>query len=1221
MPPNPISSTLLKKLATYPQALPISAYAAELSDAIARNQVIIVCGDTGSGKTTQLPKIAQLVCAQTPGMVACTQPRRLAAISMAKRVAEELSVNLGDFVGYQHRFENRASQQTQIKFITDGILLAQTKRDPLLKKYAVLIIDEAHERSLNIDFILGLIKRILPKRPDLRVIISSATLDSAGFSAFFNQAPVLNIPGRLFPIDRTFAPLEDEDDDDLPRRVANAVDTLHSVSGDILVFLPGERDIRDTKEMLQGRHLPQTEIIPLLASLPTGEQERAFKLSSNRRIILATNVAETSLTIPGIRCVIDSGLARIKRYNPKTHIQQLKIEPISQASCRQRMGRCGRVGPGTCVCLYSEDDFNRREANSIPEIKRSALAGVILSMYDLKLGSIDDFPFIEPPSSAMIREGYRELIELNAISNGPQGWHVTPIGRALMDMPIEPRYARMILAAREEQAMRDTLTVVAGLACDDPRQRPVDKQDEADRIHRGFLTVNSDFTAMLNLWNWYHDPAQGSSQSAKRKRCKASFLSFPKMREWEAIRDQLESICRDKHLPVTQAQGGQVGLHKALLAGLLSRIGHKDPESSDYHASYNVRFAVFPGSGLNKIKLPKETKVKPGELPIARTWLIAAELVDTSRLFARRVATLDPKWIEPIAKHLCKYHRYNPFWDAEKGFVRIHEQATLFGLVIVENRLRDYSRIDPLDAREIFIRDGLIQANGLRRPPQVIAQNQKRQHHLLLAADHARQPTYALQDAFIAFYQRCLPEDVSNLPALLRHIKIAPQALLMSDEDFPIDCATQHDFPTEIAVNGLTLPLHYKHAPGAEDDGVSCTCRPSQLADLKSWHHDWLVPGLLQDKLRWLINSLPNKVRRALPPSSELLERLTSHLKPYQRPLIDALYHTIAQTFAIKIADDNWCINRLPEHLQMNFRIVNDKGHLLAQSRNLDALIKDYAVKPTIEESFSIATFDFTLKDHEILVDQAGILKVGQCLDPVQAQITHRNALIRLFQMLLGSQYSSYETLPTLPHNIKQFLKSAEITPINIGKEIAQVALAQTFIDGKAPIRSMADARTRFSACKGAHSRMNSAWRQLIVAILHQAAALEYQAQIATGILQESLDQILDQLAWLIFDGFILAIPPQALQNYPLYLEAIDIRLDRAKDNPGADIRKAAQVQPHWQHYLDLALKPKPNRIDPILLDQYRWAIETTRIQLFAPTLKAPPIATPLNKLHAALDR
>lgn len=1181
----------------YPPELPITAHREELIELIRGHQVLIVCGDTGSGKTTQLPKLL-LEAVPRAKLIGCTQPRRLAAIAMAQRLSREFGTAPGDFVGYQHRFETSLSPETRIKFMTDGILLAETRRDPLLKRYAAIIVDEVHERSLNIDFLLGLLKRILPKRPDLKLILSSATLDAQAFSAFFGDAPVCTIPGRLFPIDCQWRPVEDEADDDLPRRIANAIDTLDR-EGDVLVFLPGERDILETKELLEGRHLTRTEIIPLMASLPKGEQARAFRTGPLRRIILSTNVAETSLTLPGIRAVIDSGLARIKRYSAQTHIQQLKIEPISQASARQRMGRCGRVGPGTCIRLYSEEDYTKREQQTPPEIKRSSLAGVILSMFDLNLGSIDAFPFLEPPSGAQIREGYRELIELGALEKHGEAWQVSSIGRKLNAFRIEPRYARILLAAHRQANLRDALTVVAGLCCDEPRQRPIEKQTEADRAHQVFLTANSDFTAMLNLWSWYTDAKLPQSQSARRKRCKEHFLSYSRMREWIQLREQLEESCRDLHLDCTEHRGGEGALHRALLSGLLSRIGHYDSERGDYRGMFSTRFSIFPGSGLLKKKPPKEVKRDPDAVPFSRDWVMAGELVDTSRLFARRVACIDVRWIEPLATHVCKVHHHSPFWDIDAGFVRVHEQVTLFSLLLVPKRLRDYTRINPVEAREIFIREALMTPEGLRRPPKWLQENWRRQ--ALQRID---------EDALFAFYDQHLPQNVCNQPSLKAVV------LPLTERDFPIDRQRLADFPAELTVNGECVEMAY-----GEDDAPTCICQPSQLAALATWHAEWLVPGLLDKKLFWMLNALPNKSRRLLTPLDETVTLLRKHLEPYRRDLNDAMYKALLSVKLLRVDEAVWREEAVPEALRMNFRVIDAQGKQLAQGFNLALLVEMFSPKGHHAQpvAFDLKTFDFDLKTPEdILIEQGDGLAVTHDADLTRAKTRHHAALLKLLRLTLGNTGKTLQQGASWSKTVTAFLKSAEISAEQLGADILTIALNETFLT-KGELRSMEAFRQRYAREKGRLSTVVSTWRRRFNAILESAAQLEAEASNATGILQESLDDVLDQLAWLVFDGFAATVPPEELEHYPLYLEGVDVRLQRARHNPGGDVRKLTQCQAAWMRYCDFIAKP-PAHYDACALSDYRWALESLRLMLFAPELK-PPVTTSLKKLDQLWSR
>jgi ATP-dependent helicase HrpA len=1175
---------------TLPPELPISAHADEILAALKCRQVVIVCGDTGSGKTTQLPKLAAMAHPQARGLIGVTQPRRLAAIAMARRLAEEVGSPLGAMVGYQHRFESKLSQATRFKLMTDGILLAETRHDPLFKRYSTLIIDEAHERSLNIDFLLGLIKRILPKRPDLRVIISSATLDASRFSAFFDNAPVSNVPGRLFPIETIWSDEEEDEADDLPRRVANAVDLAGIDSGDILVFLPGERDIRETMAFLEGRRLPRTEILPLLASLPPGEQARVFKSSAFRRIILATNVAETSVTIPGIRVVIDTGLARIKRYSPQRHIQTLRIEPISQASARQRMGRCGRVGPGTCIRLYSEQDYQKREAHTAPEIKRTALAGVILTMADLRLGRIEDFPFLEPPAGVAIREGYRELLELGALqrvtpasATDAREWRLTPVGRALATFPVEPRFARILLAADAECALRDALTVVAAMACDEPLLRPLDKAAQADQQHAKFRCVNSDFNSRLKLWAWWHDTALGTSETQRRKRCKTHFISYPKMREWANIRAQLEELCRDKRMHVTEAKGGEVGLHRALLCGLLSRIGHYDAEAKEYRGAFAVRFSLFPGSALAKAarkERPNEThrqprpKYNPDALPESREWVLAGEIVETSRLFGRTVACIDPRWIEPIAGALCKVHRHSAFWDADKGFVRVHEDVTLFGLPIAAGRLRDLSRLDPEAARRFFIADALCVPDAIRTPPKWLQANWRKQRLLEQVFALQRNHRDALRDALIAFYEAHLPADVCNVPQLLKHCPALP----LKGADFAVDAATLKEFPESVEVGGETFPLNYVHAPRTVDDGVSVIATPENLHLLAHWHSEWLVPGVLPGKLLWMLSALPSRVRHVLGNLTETQEMLLSKVKPYARPLNETVFRLLRDERGVRVDESLWEEDRMPDHLRMNFKVMQG-NQLLGQGRNLKPLIELFA----------------THKD-------APAPKSSTLADPALARLANHRECIEKLKEISGNRWSNYAQFPSLTPQVKSFLKEAEIDVTRLGQEMFTRVIEETFLRNPDDPQTEAELQARYSACKGRIATVAADWRRRITYILSEVARLEHRAQTATGVYPETTEDILDQLAWLIFDGFIAIVPAEMLERYPQLLKAIDERLERARNNPAGDRKKMEGIHPFWNRYLEFVQRPKKPRHDPVALSQYRWAIESLRLTTFCPS-------------------
>ena len=1177
-----------------PPELPIAAHADALKAALRDNPVVIVCGDTGSGKTTQLPKLALLARPEARGLVGVTQPRRLAAIAMARRLADEVGSPLGQAVGYQHRFERRLSPQTRLKLMTDGILLAETRDDPLFRRYSTLIVDEAHERSLNIDFLLGLLKRALARRRDLRVVVSSATLDAARFADFFGGAPVIAIPGRLHSIETLWLPEEEAEEDDLPRRVANAVDLLGPESGDILVFLPGERDIRECMAFLEGRRLPRTECLPLLASLPPGEQARVFHPSANRRIVLATNVAETSVTIPGIRAVIDSGLARIKRYSAQRHVQTLRVEPISQASARQRMGRCGRVGPGVCVRLYSEEDYLRREAHTAPEIKRTALAGVILTMADLRLGPIEGFPFLEPPTGAAIREGYRELLELGAIRrrerapDGPAGesagWALTGIGRALATFPLEPRFARILLAAESELALRDALTVVAALACDEPLLRPLDKTAQADQQHARFRCPNSDFSAKLRLWAWWGDPSQGTSETQRRRRCKAAFVSYPKMREWANVRAQLEELCRDRRMHVDEARGGEAGLHRALLCGLLARIGHHDRETRDYRGAFAIRFALFPGSALAKAARREQGRAAPAEpprrpkgdaLPESREWVLAGELVETSRLFGRTVACIDPRWIEPIAGPLCKVHRHSAFWDAEKGFVRVHEDVTLFGLPLAQGRLRDLSRLDPEAARRFFIADALAVPDAIRNPPAWLRDNWARQRLLEQLAALRRDARDTLRERLIAFYEDRLPADVCNAPAL----KTCPP-LPLEGEAFAVETDDLRDFPETLTVAGHAFPLRYRHDPGAADDGVTLVADPGHLRLLEGFHAEWLVPGLLPDKVMWMLNALPSRVRHVLGPLPALQSLILSRAKPYARPLAETLFRILRDEKGVRVDETPWEEDRLLPHLRMNFRVERD-GEPLGQGRNLRPLLDLFA--PAAD---------------------APAPQAASLADPAQAALARRRECHAGLRVLLGAQAKTLEALPSVPANAKAFAKAAAIDLARLGRDLLDRALDDVFLADLPP--DDPTLRARFAARRKNLQPALTDLRRRALYVLAETGRLEHAAQTATGVYPETLQDLLDQLAWLVFDGFVATVPPLWLDAYPLFLQGVADRLDRARNNPAADRRKAEPILAAWRRYRDFVALPKKPRHDPIALSDYRWAVECLRLQTFNPTLTPP---------------
>jgi len=1241
---------------TFPPELPITAHADAIAEALRYHQVIIVCGDTGSGKTTQLPKIALKAGRGRRGLIGCTQPRRLAALAMARRVAEEFGQEPGGFVGYQHRFDKKLSPDTVVKFMTDGILLAETRRDRLFRAYDTLIIDEAHERSLNIDFLLGILKRVLPRRPDLKIIISSATLDVERFSAFFDRAPILSVPGRLYPIETRWRPADESEDPDLPRQIANAVDELIAEGpGDILVFLPGERDIRDATETLTGRRLPHTEIIPLMASLTATEQQRAFKLCSNRRIILSTNVAETSVTLPGIRFVIDSGLVRLSRYNARTQVQRLQIEPVSQASANQRKGRCGRIAPGICVRLYGEDDFKKRDDFTPPEILRASLAGVILTMLDLKLGEIETFPFIDPPSSAMIREGYRELDMIGAIemglstpdtrpseTNAPRESSVesraslTHLGRQLARLPLEPALARILFAAHHEKALADTLIVVAALECDDPRRRPMEKQAEADKLHARFLSPVSDFAAIVRLWRWYRDQTASSSQSAARRLCKDNFLSFPRIRDWIDLRDQLDRLCKELQLDVTSSTGGDAGLHRALLTGLLGNIGKRDPETGDYRGARGIRFAIFPGSGLAKLKEPKPDPGAPrhGQKQISREWIMTGELVETSRLFARQAACIDLEWIEPAAKRLCKYSYHSASWDPDRGFVRVKERVTLFGLVLVEARTRDYSRINPSEARAIFLREGLI-AGAFPSPlPSFLTANLARIRLLLEAEEKTRQHgTLFDPETAYTFYDTRLPQEVCSASDLRQWLKAqTPEALAaleMREGDLPPVRDLAQEFPDAITLSSNRLALTYRHAQGEPDDGITCTVPAPLLPLVAAWRSDWLVPGMLDEKLRWMVNVLPTKFRRLLQPVDETLTMCRTKLSPGRGALTAAFSDAIYAVRGVRVPPESWKEDAFPDHLRMRFAAVDEDGRELGNGRNIAPLVKLFAARvaaaaiaeratnPWHKDELTRWNFGpmpplvdvgkagWPIINYPALVDAKTSVALRLFADPAAAAAAHEKGVCRLFALTLGKEWKRFVQPTSLPRAIALHVKQLEMTAETLGEEIGVATLRETFTENKPVIRDEESFQERLASERGRLNSVHTARTRLVIAVLHSAGEVE-SLLLKKPLPQATVDDLSDQLAWLVFPGFAEAVATSQLQHVPRYLEACRIRIQRAQTNPAGDLRKLAEVQPHWQRYAQHTALAEPPRHDRALLAQYRWLMEEFRVSLFAQELRTP---------------
>ena len=1236
----------------YPPELPVCEHRAEILVALRKSPAVIVCGDTGSGKTTQLPKMALEAHARR---IAITQPRRLATVTMAERVADELKCTVGGLVGYRHRFDRKVSSETKIEFMTDGVLLAETRFDPLLRAYDTIIVDEAHERSLNVDFLLGILKRILARRRDLKVVVSSATLDADRFAAFFDDAPVISVPGRLFPIEIGYRPTPDGEERDLPREVADAVNELPP-RDDILVFLPGERDIRETADYLSSVRGGLDDIIPLLASLPASEQRRAFRSSPRRRIILATNVAETSVTIPGIRAVIDSGLARISRYVHRTQVQRLQIEPISQASAKQRAGRCGRLGPGICLRLYSEEDFNTRDAYTAPEVLRSSLAGVILTMLDLRLGNIEEFPFIDPPKPAMIREGLRELLELGAIAHtvpsasSPTGADktiaLTDIGKKLAKIPVEPRLARMLIAGSDNAVLPSVIPLVAAMACDDPRRRPIDEKEKADQQHAKFREPNSDFLGTLKLWHWWESETKDLSQSKARKLCKSTYLSYPKMREWRDLTRQLETL--SKRLGLSLSQPSQPSqhlnfsalLHMSLLSGLLGRIGKYDEEERDYRGAHGLRFAIHPSSVLNK---DFRRKTKDARQSNNRTikqsnnfpsWLMAGELVDTSRLFARNAAVIDVRWLEPVAGAICKHSYHSPEWDERSGFVRATEQVTLYGLVIVPARRCDYSRINPKVAREVFFRRGLVDGDFPRPPPEV-RQNLQLLSALRKRAERARHPEFFDADRLFAHFDKIIPADICSADALrkwLRHPTANCQPpttdfILKKSDWWPSETAADRDFPDSLRIAGKTLSLSYRHSPDdPENDGITCSVWQQDADVLRLWRPDWLVPGLLPEKVSWMLGTLPSALRRVLAPLDESATILLSMLKPGDASLEEAFRAAVNERWGFRIPDGVWNWEKLPNHLKMRFRIRDpETGRTIVCSRNLQDVLPQVSTSHASHQSHSSQSWSFaaipakqTDKNsgwatisYPALHDEGDGVTLKLYPNAETASAVHATGVTRLFLLALAKTTTVPFRCSRIGFDAALYLKDINYGDDKIAADVLAGAIRETLVRNRPEVRTAEEFERRLKEDRSPIIRTQAEMTQILIESAATATKL-YGLMEDARLPEETADSISTQIAWLLFPGFPRTVPLTTLRHYKRYLKGAQIRLERARLSPSADLKKEALFAEQWLRYREAldAIRQSNNPYNRTI-SEIRWMLEEYRVSLFAQELHTPEPISP----------
>lgn len=939
----------------YPENLPVSQKKEAIYNAIKDNQVVIIAGETGSGKTTQIPKICLELGRGVKGYIGHTQPRRLAARSVAERIAHELNTTLGESVGYKVRFSDHVGDNTLVKLMTDGILLAELQQDKLLLQYDTIIIDEAHERSLNIDFILGYLKQLLPKRPDLKVIITSATIDPERFSKHFNQAPIIEVSGRTYPVEVRYRPIGGDaldSDKDMTEGIIDAIDELSRESaGDILIFMSGEREIRDTAEALNKLQLRHTEVLPLFARLSNSEQNRIFQPHTGRRIILATNVAETSLTVPGIKYVIDTGYARISRYSYRTKVQRLPIEPISQASADQRKGRCGRVSDGICIRLYSEDDFISRAQFTDPEILRTNLASVILQMTSIGLGDISGFPFVQAPDKRNIQDGVRLLEELGALQEGTDNkgaYRLTPMGKQLAQLPIDPRLARMVLEARKYGAVRELMVITSALSIQDPRERPMDKQQASDEKHRRFQDKDSDFLSLLNLWDYLKTQQKELSHSQFRKHCRQEFLNFMRVREWQDVYTQLRQVVKELGFPINSQPADFKSIHVALLSGLLSHIGHKDSDKQEFTGARNARFAIYPGSGLFK-KPPK--------------WAMVAELVETSRLWGRIAARIEAEWIEPIATHLVKYHYSEPHWSKVQGAVMANEKVTLYGLPIVASRLVNYGKIDPLLCRELFIRHALVEGDWQTRHA-FFRENLKLRTEVEELEHKSRRRDILVDDeTLFTFYDQRIPQDVISTRHFDKWWKIAQKnspdllsfekSMLIKEDAKRVSAL---DYPNYWHQANLKLRLTYQFEPGTAADGVTVHIPLPILNQVKDEGFDWQIPGIRHELVVALIKSLPKPIRRNFVPAPNYASAFLERVVTPEGELLDKLEKELRRMTGVTVERDSWQLEQVADHLKMTFRVVGDNNRTLAEGKDLNQL--KARLKDKVQETLSAVADD-----------------------------------------------------------------------------------------------------------------------------------------------------------------------------------------------------------------------------------------------------------------------
>ena len=1189
--------------------LPIAEVSEDIKQAICDHPVVIVAGETGSGKSTQLPKLCLELGRGEAGMIGCTQPRRIAARSVARRVSEELGQDLGQAVGFQVRFMDQLSEQTRVKFMTDGVLLSEIHQDRDLARYDTLIIDEAHERSLNIDFLLGYLKNLLPRRPELKLIITSATINTEKFAQHFKTAPIIEVEGRTYPVDVEYQPPQEAEG--VADQVKRAIDRVSAIDprGDILVFLPGEREIFHITKRLRRASYRHTEILPLYARLPAHHQDKIFSTGVGRRIVLSTNVAETSLTVPGIRFVVDSGLARISRYTAHSRVLRLPIEPISQAACAQRAGRCGRVGPGTCIRLFDESDFIARPEYTEPEIQRASLVGVILQMRALGLGNPEDFPFLDRPPNRLLGEAWQTLAELQAVDDERS---LTKIGETLARLPVDARFGRMMMEAQRLGVVHEVLVLVAGMSIGDVRDRPMDEQQAADQAHAEFVVPGSDFLTLLKLWQWWQVTRRAHSTNQANKKARESYLIPNKLHEWSQLFTQLKQMAQREGWAVQEISvDASDAIHRALLSGLLAMVGRLD-EQGIYEGVRGHRFRIFPGSVL--------ARSQPA-------WIMSAERVETGQTYARMVAKINSDWLEASAEHLLKRRVFDPYWSRRQGRVLGFEQLSLHGLVIVPKRRVHYGPFDPSTARSLFIRHALVQGE-IDLKAEFIKHNQALKAILSeQESKQRRRDLLASDDALTAFFDRLLPNNIYTTQAFSKWYRgldeatrqqwLLDQATLLRDD---AALPSEEAFPNKLKIDGHSYQLHYAFDPSVEADGVTLDCPLHLLNQLDPQKLEWMVPGLLEEKVAALIASLRKSQRRLLVPVKEYAHAAVESLEYKNAGLLSQLSEVLSKLAGLEINEVDFNIEKVPPHLMMRVRVLNGPKEVLGESRDLGRLKQrheeearrqfmsrqasqwqqDGLIRSTLSPLPEEVTTDGGHTAWPAWVEQGQ--KVGVRLFDThdQAALTHELALLSLCRIELQDKVKYLRKNNGLSHATQVVWSLQEPVQTLVDAVIDQLILEFIRSAGGWAIRD----RAGVDACLVRLRQELLPQYQAVIEFLDEVLVLWHGCTTRAGDLlvavPKNVEDIQSQLEDLIYPGFVADIESHRLKDYKRYLQALQVRMDGLENDPKRDWDRQQQVAPFWSQYLDHLAQ---GAWYTPALDEYRWALEEYRVQLFAQNL------------------